>query len=138
MADVPPNLLNQRQLATSGTVNLIKDSSLAGEIQGRVRELRGYKKPKQPLSSHSPWERSFVEQAGEAEVGEQATEIIDQIRSSFRYKRKDLSFSNEGARASIKGPDFDVHVSLTQDRNDADKYVLKNRGGIVSQSAGDR
>ena len=106
------------------TTNPIVESCLSGEVQGRVRELRGYSKPKSPLGNHNDWERDFVEKAGSAEVTAQATEIFEQLRESFRYKRKDLSFTNIASTASIKCPDFDVNISLSQDPEEADKFLL--------------
>ena len=120
LAELSPN----GQLAVGGAINPIKDSCLTGEIRGRVRELRGYTKPKTPLAMHNDWERDFVEKAGSGEVSAHATEIFEQLRESFRYKRKDLSFTNIASTASIKGPDFDVNISLSQDPDDAEKYLL--------------
>ncbi len=117
-------LLPKSQLAVEGATNPIKDSCLTGEIRGRVRELRGYTKPKTPLATHNDWERDFVEKAGSGEVSAHATEIFEKLRESFRYKRKDLSFTNITSTASIKGPDFDVNISLSQDPDDAEKYLL--------------
>lgn len=116
--------IQKRQLATGGSANPIKDSCLTGEIRGRVRELRGYTKPKTPLATHNDWERDFVEKSGAGDVTAHATEIFEQLREFFRYKRKDLSFTNIASTASIKGPDFDVNVSLSQDPDDAEKYLL--------------
>ena len=117
--------LESRQLAVVGASNPIKDSCLTGEYRGRVRDLKGYSKPKASLGTHNDWERDFVEKAGATEVTSLATEIFEQLRECFRYKRKDLSFTNIASTASIKGPDFDVNISLSQDPEDADKYLLK-------------
>ena len=117
-------LLQKGHLAAGAAINPIQDSCLTGEIRGRVRELRGYTKPKTPLAMHNDWERDFVEKAGSGEVSAHATEIFEQLRESFRYKRKDLSFTNIASTASIKGPDFDVNISLSQDPDDAEKYLL--------------
>lgn len=118
------DILEKRELAVANTSNPIKDSCLTGEVRGRVRELRGYSKPKTPLATHNDWERDFIEKAGTAEVTAHATDIFEQLRDSFRYKRKDLSFTNVASTASIKGPDFDVNISLSQDPDDAEKYLL--------------
>lgn len=116
--------LQKGQPSLAVTSNPIKDSSLIGEMRGRVRELRGYSKPKTSLSTHNDWERDFVEKAGAAEVTAQATEIFEKLREMFRYKRKDLSFTNVASTASIKGPDFDVNICLIQDPDDAERYLL--------------
>lgn len=117
--------LPSRQLAVVGASNPIKDSCLTGEYRGRVRDLKGYSKPKASLGTHNDWERDFVEKAGASEVSLLATEIFEQLRECFRYKRKDLSFTNIASTASIKGPDFDVNISLSQDPEDAERYLLK-------------
>lgn len=124
-------LVDFRDLAPSGgslavqhTTNPIQDSCLTGEMRGRVKDLKGYSKPKSPLCNHNDWERSFVESAGARDVTEQATSIFELMREAFRYKRKDLSFSNVGPTASIKCPDFDVNISLSQDPDDAERYFI--------------
>lgn len=104
---------------------MFKDSKLVGEKSGRVRELAGYQKPKTPLSKHDEWEQRFVERSGAEEVAQLATSFHDRIRRGFGYKRKELEFSNDGAVASIKTPDFDLNVTLAQDPEDAERYVLR-------------
>ena len=116
--------LQSKKLAVVGSSNPIKDSCLTGEFRGRVRDLKGYSKPKTSLATHNDWERDFVEKAGSSEVTFLATEIFEQLRECFRYKRKDLSFTNIASTASIKGPDFDVNISLSQDPEDAERYLL--------------
>ncbi len=49
----------------------------------------------------------------------------DRIRRGFGYKRKEFEFTNDGAVASIKTPDFDLNVTLTQDPEDAERYLLR-------------
>jgi len=124
LADVG-ELLRNRQPAADNSLSFVQDATLAGEIRGPVRELRGYQKPKTPLTTHNSWEQAFVEKAGADEVNRQATELFEQIRNSFGYKRKELSFACEGSQASIKTRDFDVNLALTQDRDAADCYVLR-------------
>ncbi len=116
---------SELQNPSQGATIIIKDSSLVGESFGRVRDLSGFVKPKFALTSHNSWEQSFIQKAGEGEVATRATEIVDKLRSLFRYKRKDLSFTNLGSVASIKVPDFDVNITLAQDPDAADKYVLR-------------
>jgi hypothetical protein len=106
------------------TKNPINYASLQGLFSGRVRELAGYTKPKAPLSTHNDWERTFVEEAGASDVERVATEVFDQLREAFRYKRKELLFTNAGSTASIQCPDFDVHIVLVQDPDDAERYRL--------------
>jgi hypothetical protein len=118
-------LLAQRQLLSGGPVSIIKDSSLLGESFGQVRHLSGYKKPIYPLSKHSSWEERFIENAGEGEVKDLAEEIHSSVKAAFSYKRKDISYSNDGATASIKTPDFDVDIGLFQNPEAADRYVLR-------------
>ena len=124
LADVG-EILRNRQPAEGNALSFVQDATLAGEIRGLVRELRGYQKPKTPLATHNSWEQAFVEKAGESEVSQQATELFEQIRRSFGYKRKELSFACEGSQASIKTRDFDVNLALTQDTHAADCYVLR-------------
>lgn len=123
VADVE-QILQQRLAAAATPVNFIKDSSLAKQVRGNVKRLSGYWKPPYPLKSHSTWEQNFVESAGESEVRDQATAIHDAIRNGFGYKRKDITFTIDKGSASIKTPDFDVNVTLTQDPDDAEQYIF--------------
>lgn len=103
----------------------IKEMILSGIKRGRVKELSGFVKPKVQLSTCNDWERNFVESAGSGDVSTQSAELFEQLRDLFRYKRKDLSYSCAGATATIKGPDFDVNISLTQDDEAAQYYVMQ-------------
>lgn len=103
----------------------IKEMILSGIKRGRVKELSGFVKPKVQLSTCNDWERNFVESAGSGDVSTQSAELFELLRDLFRYKRKDLSYTCTGATATIKGPDFDVNVSLTQDDEAADYYVMQ-------------
>jgi hypothetical protein len=102
----------------------IENACLQGIIRGRVRDLPGYTKPKLPLTNGSAWEQEFVQNAGASEVSAIATKIFDAMRLAFGFKRKELQFSCEGARACIQCPAFEYHVALEQDDKDAERYVL--------------
>lgn len=120
---------------------MFKDSKLVGEKSGRVRDLAGYQKPKSPLGKLDDWEQKFVERCGAGEVEQLATSLHDRIRRGFGYKRKELEFSNDGAVASIKTPDFDLNVTLMQDPEDGERYLLRTeavsfrRPEIVEEAA---
>jgi hypothetical protein len=105
-------------------MNPIQDSSLLGEVHGPVTALSGYQKPKFKLAKHSEWEQNFIRKAGADEVAARATALFHDIRDAFKYLRKDLSFAVDGAVGSIKSPDFDVNLSLNQDPEEAERYVL--------------
>ena len=105
-------------------MNPIKDSSLLGEKRGPVTALKGYTKPKFKLVKHTDWEQNFIRQAGTEDVSLVATALFQKVRESFRYLRKDLNFADDGSRATIKSPDFDVNVTLEQDPDDAEQYLL--------------
>ncbi len=111
-------------METQSTSGLVNEVCLQGKVAGRVRDLQGYTKPRTPLSNHNDWERSFVESAGAADVASVATDIFEKLRDSFRYKRKELIFTKSGSTATIQCPDFDVHVTLCQDPDDAERYSL--------------
>ena len=121
------DVLHQRLLAAGGPISIIKESMLIGEDRGDVDDLGAYQKPLYRLSKHSRWEQNFVENAGAPDVESLAKEIFERIKDSFGYKRKDVSYSNAGSTVSIKTPDFDVDVELSQDPEDAEKYVLKTQ-----------
>ncbi|MEO6847927.1 MAG: caspase family protein [Chthoniobacterales bacterium] len=126
IADLAP-LLHQRHVAIENSANIIKDASLAGNTRGRVKELSGYKKPTYPLKSNTQWEQEFVHRSGTTEVAAVADTIHEKIRTSFRYKRKDIDFAKDGPTASIKTPDFDVNIALSQDPADADRYIIRTQ-----------
>jgi hypothetical protein len=117
-------ILRQKHAAAAGPISLIKESRLLSERGGAVKQLRGYRKPPYPLSRHSSWEQNFVRTAGGAEVAEIAEEVFAAVRGSFGYRRKDLSFEQDNGSATIKTPDFDVNITLEQDPDAADQYIL--------------
>lgn len=118
------SLLQEGQRAGKNAAALIKDSRLIGESRGKVKELSGYVKPSKPLSTHNRWEQNFVEEAGAKEVEDLGAQLFEKIRRAFPFKRKDIDFQKGGSSASIKTPYFDVNVSLAQDAEAADQYVL--------------
>lgn len=105
------------------TPGFAPNACLRGTVRGRVRDLPGYAKPRTPLTSHSDWEQSFVEATGTASVSELATDLFEKLRDAFHYKRKELVVTKASSRASLQCPDFEVHIALTQDPEDAERYV---------------
>ncbi|HEV7282066.1 MAG TPA: hypothetical protein VGN57_17825 [Pirellulaceae bacterium] len=116
-----------RKKGTANVAGMLPRASLVGLKGGRVRDLSGYKKPKQPLGSGTRWEREFVQSAGVREVSEAAEALFEEIRSSFDFKRREVSFACDGPTASIRTPAFDVDLSLDQDQDDATRYVLSTQ-----------
>lgn len=99
-------------------------AALVGSIGGRVRDLSGYKKPRQALSVHSRWEQEFVQSSGTRELAEHAEALFEEVRTSFDFKRREVSYACDGPTASIRTPAFDVDLSLTQDPADANRYRI--------------
>lgn len=118
-------ILRQKHAAAAGPISLIKESRLLGGRGGAVKQLSGYRKPAYPLLRHSSWEQNFVQQAGATEVAQIAEGVFAAVRDSFGYRRKDLSFEQDNGSATIKTPDFDVNVTLEQDPEAADQYILQ-------------
>lgn len=116
--------LLRRKKGKANGAGMLPRASLVGSVGGRVRDLSGYKKPKQPLSVHSRWEREFVQSSGAREVSEQAEALFEEIRTSFDFKRREVSYACEGPTASIRTPAFDADLSLDQDPDDATRYLI--------------
>lgn len=119
--------LLRRDKGKANGAGMLPRASLVGSIGGRVRDLSGYKKPKQPLGVHSRWEREFIQTAGVREVSEQAEALFEEVRRSFDFKRREVSFASEGPTASIRTPAFDADLSLDQDPLDATRYLLSTQ-----------
>ena len=89
-------------------------TTLFGERVGRVRDLRGFTNRSLIPKDHNPSAAKVVENAGVEEVAAQSESLFGEIRRAFRYKRREIAFACEGAAASIRTPDFEVALTLTQ------------------------
>lgn len=126
LADLEALLARKKSGSASGA-GMLPRASLVGIKSGRVRDLSGYRKPKQPLGSGTRWERELVQSAGVREVNEAAEALFEEIRTSFNFKRREVSFACEGPTASIRTPAFDVDLSLDQDPEDPTRYLLSTQ-----------
>lgn len=106
------------------TENFISDTSLLGEVSGRVKDLSGFSRSHREPEEHSPRALRFVQIAGTRDVADRAGILFSAIRKTFRYKRKEISLVCDEGGASIETPDFDVTLTLEQDPVEVTNYRL--------------
>lgn len=94
--------------------NQVKETLLRGEISGNVRDLSGFLGFHREPEDCSLRAQRFVQQAGTQDLADRATDLFNQIRRTFSYKRKELALDCDEGGASIKTPDFDATLTLTQ------------------------
>jgi hypothetical protein len=103
----------QRAAGNSSGGRPYKTARLVGMQTGAVRSLPGFKKGlhREPQSAN-PAAHAFVRQAGAAQLTAHLDGIFKDLRGTMGYKRRQLTYSDDGGAASIKTPDFDVHLWL--------------------------
>ena len=116
---------------TLGLGSALKDTSLRGEKLGLVRSLSGFHKGHHVPDGHFSSAEAFVKRAGYEEVKNQAEAIYQKIRAHLGYRRKNVNFACDQDAATIKTPDFDVNLSISQDSEDAAGYIITTEIGVI-------
>lgn len=116
-------IFNQRR-AESKTTTQLKKASFLGFKFGFIKSLSGFKKGYRVPEYVSDTTRDFVCNIGDDELTDEANQIFSDLKSNFRYKRREISFNQEDGFASILTPDFSVHISIDIDEDDLGQYII--------------
>ncbi len=110
-----------------------RQARLLGTEQGRIRRLRGFLKGvhREP-DRHSPATEAFTRKAGSPDLEERAEQLYRDIRTAFRLKRKELSFSCEDGTGMIRAPDFTVTLWIDQNPDDPRSYRIGIEVGAIT------
>ena len=65
----------------------------------------------------------FVHDISYDDLEEDVSKIHNILRSSFNYKRADITQSEGEGSKSLLTPDFVIHISINQDQYDCEKYT---------------
>ncbi len=136
VADLCEVLAAKASRGDSALDGLIKESLLIGEDVGSVRSLRGFNKRfHQEPDRHSSAAGDFIQKIGCDDVKEHADQVGRQVQQHLGYKRRDVDFSCGDGAATIKTPDFDVNITISQDKDDPGAYVISTEVGVIRRSS---
>lgn len=133
-----------RRRAESKTTTQLKKASFLGFKFGSIKSLSGFKKGYRVPEYVSDTTRNFVRNIGDEKLTDEANQIFSDLKSNFKYKRREISFNQDDGFASILTPDFSVHVSIDLDEEDLGQYIItfdvseiKNPDSLTSKEFSD-
>lgn len=104
----------------------VKSIDLIGARSGQVKELSGFKKGlHQVPETVNGYTASFVAGIAAQDVEFEATKLYEQIKSNFKYKRRDIKLELDGASAVVATKDFDLSITYSQDTEDPGSYSIE-------------
>ena len=104
----------------------VKSVDLLGAKGGHVKELSGFKKGlHQVPETVNGYTASFVAGIAAQDVEFEATKLYEQIKSNFKYKRRDIKLEIDGASAFVATKDFDLSITYSQDTEDPGAYSIE-------------
>ncbi len=104
----------------------VKSVDLLGAKGGHVKELSGFKKGlHQVPETVNDYTASFVAGIAAQDVEFEATKLYEQIKSNFKYKRRDIKLEIDGASAFVATKDFDLSITYSQDTEDPGAYSIE-------------
>jgi hypothetical protein len=116
--------------------SVLKDTTLRGVDVGPVRKLQGFRKGSHhEPDRHSHTAEGFIRSIGAEDVKRQADDIHRRIKADFGYKSRDMHYSCADGAATIKTPDFDVNIVISQDNDDPGGYVVTTEVGVFRRPA---
>jgi len=116
-------IFNQRRAETKTQIQL-KKASFLGFKFGSIKSLSGFKKGYRLPEYVSDTTMNFVRNVGREELTEEANDLFANLQSNFKYKRREISFTQDSGFATILTPDFTVNISLDLDKDDLSQYII--------------
>lgn len=90
---------------------------------GGIKSLSGFKKSHSIPDNKTHSTEIFVHTISSEELQDETQNISDRIKTSFGYKRKDISLSESDGQKSLLTPDFVIHVSINQSDENCREFV---------------
>lgn len=132
-------IFEHRRAESSATIQL-KKASFLGFKFGSIKSLSGFKRNYRIPEFVNDTTRSFVRDIGGDELTDDANNIFSDLKSNFKYKRREISMDQDHGVASILTPDFTVNISIDLDEEDLGQYQItidvseiKNPDSITSE-----
>lgn len=120
------SILKKRDAERRARITGLRSVDLIGRKGGVIRELSGFSKRYHHVpDSVDSYTQSFVERIAIEDLKREATEIHDNLKSNFKYKRREIKIDIDSALAVISTKDFDLSVAYAQDSDDASSYVIE-------------
>lgn len=136
VADVGPILERRKQqklAAASAAPIQIQRAILSSEDVSGVKRLSGFRSTHKVPKEVAGYANDFIQKIGAEDLEERLDALVARIRSSFGFKRAEISTTISGGVASVMTPKFNASVSLAQDRDDAGQVVWRLEVGGVAQ-----
>ena len=90
---------------------------------GSIKSLSGFKKTHTMPRNVTHSTEMFVHSISYDDLEEEVSKIHNILRSSFNYKRADITQSEGEGSKSLLTPEFVIHISINQDQDDFEKYT---------------
>lgn len=125
VADLEP-ILEEKRSKAHPHLQQLKQIFFSRTKVENIKSLSGFRKGmhRVPDSINNATEK-FLSKISEKEIREESESIFQNLKSSLRYKRKDIELNYGDGSASIVGKDFDIDITISQNREDPSEYVLQ-------------
>ena len=127
IADINPIIEeNSRKQADSGLS--VERISFYSGTYGYVNKLPGFLKGSHTIPKFiNSTTKNFVQDKGHSLIEDDIAQIATELREKLGYKRKDVRSSVDKGVGSLETKDFDYSITLEQEGNNPDQYVLVRR-----------
>ncbi len=117
-------ILKKRAAARVPKLAQLKKVFLSGNVGGNVRSLKGFlpshKVPKQVNGATE----AFVSRIGSEDLKEYADDLFQELKSTFGFKRRDISMTDGDSSSSIITAAFTVNLWLGINPEDPSEYLI--------------
>ncbi len=105
--------------------SVIASIAFVGRSGGQVKALAGFKKGHhtQPDAANATT-NAFLGKICEAEMGEEAEKLFQDVRAGLGYKRKDVTLSLTSPIAVLTARDFTVEIFYALEERDPARYAV--------------
>lgn len=105
--------------------SVIAEIGFVGRSGGTVKTLRGFKKSHHTLpDAANAVTNAFLGKICDAELGEQAEQLFQVVRTGLGYKRKDLSLGLTSPLATLTTRDFVVEIFYALEEAEPSRYAV--------------
>jgi len=98
--------------------------SLWGYTWGAIKSLSGFKRHHRVPDEVNSYTHSFVQSISSGELTVEIDRLHTNLKSAFKYKRRDMTQSEDSGGASIITPDFTVNVTIDIAPDDPAQYEM--------------
>ena len=123
IADVT-HILDRRKIEIDPTESQLKKARLFSERHLSIRRLSGFKSGHRVPDRVTGSTEGFVIDISEKELNEEFDGVFSNLKSEFKFKRRDIDIDYSEGSISAITPYFDYEVSISQNQEDPGMAVL--------------